>query len=222
MAKGNVIGFLTWSIFLTVACGLMLGAIFTFAEGLSFFIKERCVLSSSLTIVFVLGMKYSLRHVTPDFNKKSMMVKRVTGWLLVALSLTGFAFSLMSFMDNYRMVQAALTQYGYSYQSYRTDGTYDWLLLQFAGGGIIFSGYIFAWGYFLVKSGPIYSPIWKRLLKVVLYIVATLVLFDNVVYRPYSGWLALPIILVLMSIIVAMSHDYVKVPDAHITEDIEL
>ena len=187
---------------------------------LSFTVTAQCALSVSLIFVLVLGMKYSLMHDKPECTKKSLTIKHSIGWILVILSIIGAIISILNFIGNYNMVQSVISSN--ANQSSFYSNQYDWLYLDFAGRDIIFTGLLFAWGYYLVKCGPLYSPIWKRTLKTLIYIVVTYILLDNTLYNPNIGWIGLLIVFVLMIIIVAISKDYIEQPVSEIIEDVEI
>jgi len=120
------------------------------------------------------------------------------------------------------MLQSIVEQSGEQYNNYAIDNAYSQLFIDFAGRDIIFSGLIFACGFYLIKCGPMYSPIWKRIIKVILYIIATFVLLDNILPNPLTSWYGLIIVFLVMLALVAITTNYVKEPESQITEDVEL
>lgn len=182
----------------------------------------KCILSCALVAVYFMGIRGSLNHIKPIEDKKKTKTKRIIGWILVVLSIIGIVISILSLIGNFHMVQNIITQNGEQGDNYLTNTGYNGMFLDFAGRDIVFSGLIFAWGYYLIKCGPLYSPIWKRILKVVLYSVATCVLLGYASTNTFTGWFELLIVFLVMLILVIITTDYVKEPEARITEDVEL
>lgn len=225
--KENILYWFFTTLFITFGVWFVLwfilSSIFTIAEiDLSFDFQSRCILSLSLIVVYVLGIRGSIDHEKPIGNKKTATIRRLIGWILVILSLIGIALCISSLIGNYKMVQRIIAEYGEQYNNYGRNNEYNWLFLQFAGRDIVFSGLIFALGFYLIKCGPLYSPIWKRVLKVILYVIATYVLLDNTLTFPLTSWSGLIIVFIVMLILVAITKDYVKEPQSQITEDVEL
>ena len=213
---------ISW-VFITL--GIVLGTFWlvstvikAFEAGLSFgFDYEfefKCALSCCLIAVYIMGIRGCLNHQKPIDNKINTKIKKIIGWVLVILSIIGIVLSIISLIGNFQMAQ--------SNGNYMSNEGYNSLFLGFAGRDIIFSGLIFVWGYYLIKCGPMYSPIWKRILKVVLYSVATLVLLGYASTISFTGWYELLIVFLVMLILVALTTDYLKEPEIQITEDVEL
>lgn len=227
MNKRENIYWIFISLFITLAIAgvtwSILSNIFTFAKmDLSFDVRIRGVLSISIISMFVMGIRCCLNFEKPIANKKAATIRKVIGWVLVVLSLTAILLSIISLVGNYQMLQSIVEQSGEQYNNYAIDNAYSQLFIDFAGRDIIFSGLIFACGFYLIKCGPMYSPIWKRIIKVILYIIATFVLLDNILPNPLTSWYGLIIVFLVMLALVAITTNYVKEPESQITEDVEL
>ena len=180
---------------------------------LDFELEFKCILSCCLIAVFIMGVKGSLNHLKPNDTKKNTRLRKVIGWILVILSIIGITLSIISLIGNSQM------ELSYGNLS---NVAFNTMFLEFAGRDIIFSGLIFAGGYYLIKCGPMYSPIWKRILKVILYSVATFVLLGYATTISFTGWYELLIVFIAMLILGALTTDYVKEPESQITEDVVL
>lgn len=65
---------------------------------------------------------------------------------------------------------------------------------------IYFPALIFIWSLYLFNCGPMYSAIWKRIVKTILYIVLS-ILFAFISYLPFDVLLDEPMVLIAPSII---------------------
>lgn len=65
---------------------------------------------------------------------------------------------------------------------------------------IYFPSLIFMWSLYLFNCGPMYSAIWKRIVKTILYIVLS-ILFAFISYLPFDVLLDEPMVLIAPSII---------------------
>jgi heme A synthase len=228
MSKKENISWLFISLLITLGIAgfawSILSSIFRYVElGYnSIDVTLRCVLSISLISMFVMGIRCSLNYEKPIASRKSAKIRKVIGWILVVLSIIGIVLSIISLIGNYQMLQRLFAEYGEQNNNYAINNAYTQSFLDFAGRDIIFSGLIFAWGYYLIKCGQMYSPIWKRIIKVLLYVIATFVILENSIPNPLTSWYGLIIIFLVMLALVAITTNYVKEPESQIIEDVEL
>lgn len=174
--------------------------------------------------ILFLGIKNSLNHKRPKANKVSI-VKKTIGWIVILLTLVGIYLSVNSLVLDYNAANDYANQFenhGSYYYDMAFDSYMEPILQQITGVQIIIPGLLLAWGYYLLKCGPLYSPKWKRWVKFSLYILITLIIAGNIITTSEVAWICMVIVFILMMIVVSMKTEYVDPSVQQIIEDIDL
>lgn len=215
----------TASTTLIVLCFLILFAgTFSSIANIEFITKT--IASIVLVEILYLGIKNMLQHEDAE-NRKTSIAKKIIGWAIIVIAIIFFILSAISNIWRFVYFMDVAKQYStdalyYMYYKPSIDSEIEYSLSLLSGVQIIFPGLMLVWGYYIKKSGPLYSPKWKRWVKVVLYILVTLIILVNIATPSIAAWISVVIVYILMMIIVAMKTEYVDPSKQQIIEDINL
>ena len=183
----------------------------------------KATVSIILVLILFLGIRNSLEHKRPK-DYKTPISKKIFGWFVLTLSIALFISTLLTSIPETKYALDMVKQYdpnGFQYHNI-IDYYLEPPLAMLSGPQIIFPGLLLVWGYYVLKSGPLYSPKWKRVVKTILYILVTFIISFSIINHIDFAIICMLIVYVIMIIIVAMKSEYINPAMRHITEDIEL